>query len=236
MAHYGRTRGQPSASLPATAFISFIQNHDQVGNRAFGERLTDLAAPEALRAIAAIYLLLPQIPMLFMGEEWGATSPFPYFCDFEGELGEAVRKGRREEFAHFLQGKNGRTASESPNPLDVHTYQQAKLAWDEREQEPHRSTLAWYRSIIAVRAAEIAPRLQHLLPNGTASEVLGNTFRIRWNFRNGEMLTLYANLSSTPAHRQLTAQTQVIWSEGDWEQPELPAWSVLWTIDPSRNG
>ena len=231
MAHYGRNRGQPSAALPATAFISFIQNHDQVGNRAFGERLTELAAPEAVRAVAAIYLLLPHIPMLFMGEEWGATSPFPYFCEFEGKLGEAVRRGRREEFTDFMHAENGSGTSEIPDPLNVQTYRQAKLAWHEREQEPHRSTLAWYRSIIAVRATEIAPRLQNLLTNGATSEVLGTVFQIRWTFRNGDVLTLCANLSSTPAHCHLNSRTRVIWCEGNWEQPEIPAWAVLWTIN-----
>ncbi len=81
-----RPRGEPSAGLPPTAFVGFIQNHDQIGNRAFGERLSAIAPPEAVRAVAAVYLLLPQIPMLFMGEEWGATQPFPFFCDFAGDL------------------------------------------------------------------------------------------------------------------------------------------------------
>jgi maltooligosyltrehalose trehalohydrolase len=94
-------RGGPSAGLPPTAFVSFIQNHDQIGNRAFGERLNTLVPPEVIRALASIYLLAPQTPMIFMGEEWGARSPFLFFCDFKGKLGEAVRKGRLEEFSRF---------------------------------------------------------------------------------------------------------------------------------------
>src|SRR5690606_21366717 len=102
--HYvGRPRGEPSADLPPTAFIAFIQNHDQVGNRAFGDRLSAALGPEALRAIAAAYLLCPQIPLLFMGEEWAAPEPFPFFCDFGPELAQAVRDGRREEFAQFQE-------------------------------------------------------------------------------------------------------------------------------------
>ena len=94
MKYLGRPRGEPSAHLPPTAFVSFLQNHDQVGNRAFGDRLTSMAAPRAVRALASVYLLLPQIPMMFMGEEFGASQPFPFFCDFEPELADAVRNGR----------------------------------------------------------------------------------------------------------------------------------------------
>ena len=101
MPYRGGPRGEPSGALPPTAFVAFAQNHDQVGNRAFGDRLSAIASPEAVRAVGAVYLLLPQIPMLFMGEEWGAAQPFPFFCDFGPDLAQAVRKGRREEFARF---------------------------------------------------------------------------------------------------------------------------------------
>ena len=93
------------------AFVSFLQNHDQVGNRAFGDRLTSLAPVSAVRAAASVYLLLPQIPMIFMGEEFGADQPFPYFCDFEPELAAAVRNGRREEFAKFPEFQNPQSAN-----------------------------------------------------------------------------------------------------------------------------
>ncbi len=116
MPYRGHPRGEPSAGLPPTAFVAFIQNHDQVGNRAFGERLTALAPPEAVRAVAAIYLLSPQIPMLFMGEEWASAQPFPFFCDFEPDLAEAVREGRRKEFARFPEFRDPKHASASPTP------------------------------------------------------------------------------------------------------------------------
>ena len=112
MPYRNAPRGGPSGELPPDAFVSFIQNHDQIGNRAFGERLNMLASPEAMRALASVYLLAPQIPMLFMGEEWGATSPFPFFCDFTGELAEAVRKGRREEFSRFPEFSDPETCGE----------------------------------------------------------------------------------------------------------------------------
>jgi 1,4-alpha-glucan branching enzyme len=101
MAYRGSARGEPCCHLPPAAFISFLQNHDQVGNRAFGDRISHGATRDVLRAASAVFLLLPQVPMLFMGEEWAATSPFPFFCDFGSELADAVRQGRREEFAKF---------------------------------------------------------------------------------------------------------------------------------------
>ena len=93
MPYRGHPRGEPSAALPPTAFVAFIQNHDQVGNRPFGDRLTAIATPDAVRAVAAVYLLLPQVPMLFMGEEWGAAQPFPFFCDFGPELADRRAQG-----------------------------------------------------------------------------------------------------------------------------------------------
>jgi len=131
MPYRGRPRGEPSAALPPDAFIAFIQNHDQVGNRPFGDRLTAIASPEAVRAVAAVYLLLPQIPMLFMGEEWGATQPFPFFCDFGPELAEAVRKGRRAEFARFPDFHDPATRERIPDPTAEETFAAAKLAWDD---------------------------------------------------------------------------------------------------------
>ena len=98
---------------PPTAFVNFLQNHDQIGNRALGDRLERTADPEAIEAALAITLLAPMPPMLFMGEEWGSTAPFPFFCDFDGELAEAVRKGRRREFADAY----AKYGDDMPDPL-----------------------------------------------------------------------------------------------------------------------
>jgi 1,4-alpha-glucan branching enzyme len=96
MPYRGGVRGKPSTDLPPTAFISFVQNHDQIGNRPLGDRMVTYRPLEPIKAASAVYLLSPQVPMLFMGEEWGAREPFPYFCDFDEDLNEKVRKGRRE--------------------------------------------------------------------------------------------------------------------------------------------
>ena len=124
----GRSRGEPSGTLAPTAFVNFLQNHDQIGNRALGDRLESMANPEAIEAALAITLLAPDIPMLFMGEEWGSKAPFPFFCDFKGDLAEAVRQGRRREYA-WAYAKYG---DEVPDPLEQSTFQSAVLDWDAR--------------------------------------------------------------------------------------------------------
>ena len=113
---HGAVRGEPSAHLPPTAFVAFIQNHDQVGNRAFGERIAGPATREAVQAMQAILLLAPQTPLLFMGEEWGATQPFCFFTDFHDELADAVREGRRREFKRFPEFASEAARAHIPDP------------------------------------------------------------------------------------------------------------------------
>src|SRR5262249_28785405 len=124
----GRSRGEPSGALSPLAFVNFLQNHDQIGNRPFGDRLAGQAGEAEITTALAITLLAPMPPLLFMGEEWGARQPFPFFCDFEGALAEAVRKGRRAEFASAY----GATAKEPPDPLAEETFRVAKLDWGAR--------------------------------------------------------------------------------------------------------
>ena len=116
-------RGEPSAHLPPTAFVNFLQNHDQIGNRAFGERIDAIArSEEALRAAYAVLLLAPSPPMLFMGEEWEAPQPFPYFCDFEPELAAKVREGRKREFARFEKFRDKGGLAALPDPTSLETF------------------------------------------------------------------------------------------------------------------
>src|SRR5690606_30928268 len=157
MPYSGRARGEPSAFLPPVAFISFLQNHDQVGNRAMGDRLTALAPPEVLRALDSVQVLLPQLPMLFMGEEWGARPPFPFFCDFHGDLKAAVVKGRREEFARFPQFSDPAQRERIPDPTSAETFALAKLRWEELQQPDAADQLAWMRALLEVRRREIVP-------------------------------------------------------------------------------
>jgi maltooligosyltrehalose trehalohydrolase len=144
-----RSHGRPVGDLPSTRFVAFLQNHDQVGNRALGERIGHLVPPGALRAAVAIVLTGPFVPLLFAGEEWAASSPFQYFTDHRDEaLATAVREGRRREFAELH-----RAGIEVPDPNAADTFDRSRLDWSERAAEPHASMLAWYRELIAFRAA-----------------------------------------------------------------------------------
>jgi maltooligosyltrehalose trehalohydrolase len=142
-----RGHGRPVGGLPRSKFVSFMQNHDQTGNRAKGERSSHLLEPDALKVAAALVLLGPNVPMLFFGEEWAASTPFLYFADHQDpELAEAVRQGRRREFAAF-----GWPEEDVPDPGAVETFQRSKLDWAERDKPPHSELLEWHRRLIRVR-------------------------------------------------------------------------------------
>ena len=175
-AHFGRAlaegfayQGEPSPfatarraasrapHLPPAAFVDFLQNHDQVGNRAFGERLAGIADPAALRAVTACVLLAPASPMLFMGEEFAASSPFLYFCDFDGELAQAVARGRREEFARFSRFADPAARARIPDPNATQTFERSKLDWREREQRGPRRVAGAVPEPAATAARAVVP-------------------------------------------------------------------------------
>jgi malto-oligosyltrehalose trehalohydrolase len=154
----GARRGEPSKHLPLTAFMPFLQNHDQVGNRAKGDRLSMLAAPERVRLAMAMLLLAPSVPLLFMGEEFAARTPFLYFCDFKGELADAVREGRRREFASFARfaGEGAREAI--PDPNDARTLVASRLDWASLDNPAHAAALVHFGRRTDLRASMIVPR------------------------------------------------------------------------------
>src|SRR3546814_7850477 len=123
----GVSRGEPSVDLPPLAFVDFIQNHDQVGNRAFGERIDASAEDRAVEAAVAVMLLAPSPPLLFMGEEWAAPNPFPFFCDFHDELADKVREGRRREFARFPAFRDPAARERIPDPNAADTFRRAGI-------------------------------------------------------------------------------------------------------------
>lgn len=226
-----RVRGTPSAHLPTDAFVSFIQNHDQIGNRAFGERLNEIASPEALRAVAAVYLLLPQIPMLFMGEEWNSRRRFPFFCDFHGELAEAVRRGRREEFARFPQFQDPVQRARIPDPQSEATFESALLDWDAMDTE----WLSWYRTLLQIRRREIIPRIPRItLTSGTYTELGPLAVQVRWRVGGGEQLELLANLSGRPAEHRWAEAGRLFFELNGPANHTLPPWSVFWRIRYER--
>jgi maltooligosyltrehalose trehalohydrolase len=192
----GRRRGEPSAHLPPTAFVAFIQNHDHVGNHPLGLRISVRAREPLLHAAAAIVLLSPQIPLLFMGEEWASARPFAFFCDFGPELAQAVREGRRREFAHFAEFANPAARERIPDPTALATFTGSKLDWAEPESAGHRRWLERYRRLLAVRGAEIAPRLAGISPGAGSYRVLGRrAVSADWRLGDGSVLRLLANFS-----------------------------------------
>ena len=231
MSYRGAARGQPSAHLPPTAFVSFLQNHDQIGNRALGERITALATASAARAATALYLLLPQIPMLFMGEEWHSRQPFLFFCDFGAELGEAVIRGRRQEFARFAAFRDPSARERIPNPQAEETFQSSKLDWSSLDEPDAAAACGWYRELLAVRRRHIVPLLSSL-PRGGEFQVLGEAaVLVRWQSVGGTQLTLVANLKSKPAAGLPPAAGSLLWQEGHVDAAgTFGPWTVRWSV------
>ncbi len=145
--HRRRHHGRPATGLSGSRFLGYLQNHDQVGNRARGDRTAQLVSPGRLQVGAALVLTSPFVPMLFQGEEWAASTPFPYFCDHQDEeLARAVSEGRRREFAAF-----GWDPDDIPDPQDAATFEMARLDWSERDRPPHADLLDWHRRLIELR-------------------------------------------------------------------------------------
>ena len=186
-------RGKASGHLPPQAFVDFLQNHDQIGNRALGERLTELAPHSRLMAMQAMLLLSPHIPLMFQGDEWGETGPFQFFADFEGELGRAVSEGRQKEFAHFVG-----FAKDVPDPIDLAAFERSKLHWGRREQGEHQETLDRFRALVALRMERVVPLLAGTGPGcGTVLEAPHCCVAVDWRL-NGGLLQCRANFHRHP--------------------------------------
>jgi maltooligosyltrehalose trehalohydrolase len=167
----GEPHGYPAGDLDRRRFIGYSQNHDQVGNRAVGDRLAHLVGPGRLEIAAALVLTAPFVPMLFQGEEWAASAPFQYFTDHQDpELAEAVRAGRRAEFAGLV-GRDGEIGADGdgvPDPQDPETFRRSRLDWAELAVGEHARLLEWYRRLIALRRSE--PALADGRPAATSVE------------------------------------------------------------------
>lgn len=181
--------GRDLRLLPGDRFVGYLQNHDQVGNRALGERISHLVDAERVKVGAALMLTAPFVPLLFQGEEWGASSPFLYFVDHEAEaLAEAVRTGRQREFARF-----GWLPEQVPDPQDEATFRRAKLDWDEWQRDPHQGLMAWYRRLIRLRREHPALREYHL-----ATVQVDFNEEARWLVLHRPPLAVVCNLADEP--------------------------------------
>jgi maltooligosyltrehalose trehalohydrolase len=194
--HRDAPHGSPSAHLPSGAFVSCLQNHDQIGNRAFGERIDALADSRRIEAVHACLLLSPHVPLLFMGEEFAASTPFLFFCDFHGELGAAVSNGRRQEFARFAHFADKSARLAIPDPNDASTFEASKLRWAERDASPHRERVAFMRRLLELRATHLVPRLAGQLRGGIYSAEAG-LLRVEWLLGDGSTWFMLANFADT---------------------------------------
>lgn len=192
----GRPRGAPSGHLPPEAFVDFLQNHDQVGNRALGERLTTLVAPEHLALWQALLVLSPHIPLLFMGEEYGETRPFLFFTDFAGALADAVREGRRREFAGFAAFA-GHTDT-IPDPNASATFARSRLDAARRDSAAGRQAAARLKRLLALRRAHVVPLLAGGAGGtGRVRAVAEGAVAVDWTL-SGRRLALRVNFSDAP--------------------------------------
>jgi malto-oligosyltrehalose trehalohydrolase len=236
-AYGGGPRGEPSAHLPPVACVNFLQNHDQIGNRAFGERLTELSGERELEAVLTVLLLAPAPPMLFMGEEYGARRPFLFFCDFGPDLARAVTEGRRREFARFPEFADPAKRERIPDPSDPRSFERSRLDWNEAESEAGRRRWRLCKELLDLRRREIVPRLRGV-PGGAARyETLEErSFRVGWSLRDGARLSLVAHLAAgagprvaRPAGRRLAPAGKPQTKDGSTLL--LDAWSAAWFLE-----
>ncbi len=227
-------RGGPSAQLPPQCFVTFLQNHDQIGNRAFGERILSLASPDALKAGMSILLLAPSPPLLFMGEEFGASTPFLFFCDFSGDLATAVTNGRRSEFASFEKFNRPETLRQIPDPNVVKTFERSKLDWQSVTEEVHQDWLNFYRDLLSIRRDAILPHLKDARGGFASFEVTGKTsITVIWKLGEERSLTLIANLGKEAGGSVTRPVGDVIYSNMPPSlaaQIELHPWHVVWFL------
>jgi maltooligosyltrehalose trehalohydrolase len=192
----GAKRGSPSAHLSPLNFVFFLQNHDQIGNRAFGDRLAAIADPDALKVGLALLLLAPQIPLLFMGEEVGAREPFLYFANYEGELAEAVKTGRRKEFGKFPEFSTEEAQRRIPDPNKLDTFRKSRVDFAATD-DWSSGWLDFVRNLIALRREVIVPKLEGVRAAG-AQALNPHALQARWILGDHSALILAANFGAEP--------------------------------------
>jgi maltooligosyltrehalose trehalohydrolase len=233
----GRPRGQPSDHLPPTRFIGFLQNHDQVGNRAFGERIGALVQPQAQRVATVVLLLAPHVPLLFMGQEWNAAQPFPFFCDFGPDLARAVRDGRKSEFAKFPAFSDPASRERIPDPNAAATFNSARLDWNAAHEPAGRRWIEAHRELLRLRRDQIVPRLNRAPgASGNYKLLSERAFAVRWRLGDGTGLTLIANFGATAALVGKRPQGRLLYGVPDGVADALaknnaPPWSAAWYLE-----
>ncbi len=226
--HHRAPRGTPAADLPPPCFVHAIQNHDQVGNRAFGERLSHQVELSLYRTASALLLLTPYTPLLWMGQEWAASTPFLYFTDHPAALGRLVTQGRREEFRHFSSFSDPAVRERIPDPQAEETFLRSQLSWDERQLEPHRGILNLYRELLALRRTH--PALRDRTRRGFQVAALGDgALALKRTAPGGEALLLLC----------IFADGSLRFDLEEWEETRAPAgreWELLLATEDGAFG
>lgn len=208
-----RARGEPSAQLPPAAFVAFLQNHDMVGNRAFGTRIQAFADSRLIPAAYACLLLSPQIPMLFMGEEFAASTPFLFFCDFGPELALSVSNGRRHEFKRFAAFADDAAVARIPDPNAESSFTASKLRWQERHVSPHRERLDFIRELLALRRHYLAPHLSNRTCAGKF-EIVNQVLRVEWRLADDRTWCIMAHFGQHAVYAALPDTGTTVFSMG----------------------
>lgn len=235
---HGEPRGEPSSHLPPSAFVLFLQNHDQIGNRALGERLHQLAPPQALQAATVLLLLSPMIPLLFMGDEVAARQPFLFFTSHHGELAELVREGRRNEFKAFSAFADPEKRERIPDPNAADTFEVSRPELEAQHAEQLASETL-YRQLLKIRREVIVPRL----PGAQAldAEVLGHgAVSARWRMGDGSVLRIDLNLSDQPVKHTAQEEAEILFEHpqhamGLLQQGALAPYSALVSLTHAAN-
>ena len=234
---HSQSRGETSAHLPPTSFVLFLQNHDQIGNRAFGERLIELANEDALKAAIALLLLCPMIPLLFMGEDWGARQPFLYFTDYREPLATAVREGRRNEFSEFVEFADPAQRGRIPDPNALSSFADSLPLFDPHQNPEQQAWRDYYQKLLQLRHEHLLPRLP-----GAHSERLSlfaeGAIAAVWRLGDDSLLRIDLNLSDTAARGEaLNPAARLLFSRGldldQFAQGTLAPRSIAVSLEPS---
>lgn len=226
MPYRGERRGRPSAHLPPSALVSFLHNHDQIGNRAQGDRVMAALPEQALAFAVSLMLLSPQIPMLFMGEEWCSQKPFPYFCDFDEELNAAVRNGRRNELSK-LPGFDGEHVLD---PTSLETFRSAILDWEQAGSKHGSTWIERYRQLIALRRERVVPLLARMRQGGRYAAENG-VIRVEWPLEDGRHYILVANPTSHAVSAAFEVDPiDIIYALGERRTDAREPWSLVFGV------
>jgi maltooligosyltrehalose trehalohydrolase len=231
----GEKRGEPSRGLPPSAFVNFLQNHDQIGNRAFGERLTTLIQADDFELLTALLMLSPFTPLIFMGDEWAERRSFLYFTDFDGELGRAVREGRRNEFRKWTAFADPGLREKIPDPNDFETARASRIDWSNATE--HNPQFALVKRLLSLRAEKLVPLFKEIELKNSRGKVCGpKAVWVNWSLPAERSLNLYFNLDDKACEVTPLAQgAETLFASSDAarqsvENGSLPAKTIVLSL------